>query len=101
MLLVGHWGGDAISTGTANVGLGYQVLGALTTGSSNVAIGGYALDAATTQSDNTAIGVGALGANIAASNTAVGRSALNSKHYRHSQYCLWSKCFISKHNWWL
>jgi trimeric autotransporter adhesin len=67
----------ANTTGTSNVALGTNALGANTTASNNTGLGFRALFVNTTGASNTAVGTSALTANTTASNnTAVGTSAL-------------------------
>jgi hypothetical protein len=68
---------DANTTGTQNVALGYNALGAATTADNNTAVGYQALPAATTGTENDAFGQASLNAlTTGASNVAVGSSAM-------------------------
>lgn len=69
--------GDATSTFSGCVAVGYNALNALTTGSSNTAVGYNALESATSASYNSAFGSNALESNlIGSSNSAFGVESL-------------------------
>ena len=64
------------TSGTNNVGVGYNALFKLTTGSQNVAVGRAALQNITTVDSNVAVGWHALRVNTAEFNVAVGADAV-------------------------
>jgi hypothetical protein len=76
--LVGVQSGQAVTTGSFDVSLGYTALQSNTTGATNTAVGAAALQSNTTASDNVAIGYTSLNANVTGnSNTATGSHSLS------------------------
>ena len=67
---------DSVTTGSANVAMGYRALDSCTTASNNVAVGQGALGVATTAEPNTAVGKDCMKAvTTGGSNTAMGKGA--------------------------
>lgn len=74
--IIGSTSGNAVLSGTDNIGLGKGVLKNLTSGSFNLAVGDTALSSATSASNNIALGHGSLlGTTLGSNNIGLGVNA--------------------------